>query len=960
MRSSRPSGLLAFRILMNTTDRENYSRSASQCLLHLQPYPAPVYGMHTSRLLLILLIVLLLLPAADGAAYFAPTTTATTSPPVRIVTIAMPTTTAAPDINGLSVESTPEGAVVIVDGINWGKTPVTVRPLATGPHSVIVTLDGYGDVAERVVIPVVRGGTVVHLSYTLVPVTTPPTVVRTTTPATTRTTSVPVRVVTTAAVPAQRVPVQNLTEEFRLPQPISIQPVTVSVGGRNKTVHFSTLSPYFRYQLAAAPGAYLPPDILSMPTAYVEVDQYNVYLPGSHLMSSVEMALDPVWGDADTVYIATTDKFYNNTNFRWISAGQGVTGFYQVSRTPFDDNASRWQNQYVPGLVCSGPVKELHVDGDGFHYFSLNFAPIANHNPSDPPFYTGVIRLDETLPGRGTAMNVFKIPVINLGIWTKKSSAGPLGLSIPAGFSFIPASELTEAELGNPNGNIMLSDPERSLVRTSTFAESAIANLPKTYYVRVVPIRADGSAGIPTIPVTVTVVRPQPCPPNPPADVVKEITIKPPSGTVASFYMTSFVPDWIHTDQNGELVSRAHFVTVSPNPACSAAATGNQMIDNLNAQSCAQYGGTEPGYHFYADPAETHWYDTVWDIITGLFGAFTQVINAVSSAWEQIKAAAIQIAAHAVTALTAGMFDCSSSPACVGVLNAGLAIAMSALGVPPTIPNVADLQNMGADYMAKVAAEELGAGGVLDTAEAVYDSLPDDAQQAIKDNAEEVGSGIADSVVSQSGAATSAAAGGSFYIPDPLYYEAHPAMAMVKVYNPNSVRSDPVEMFVRDSAGLFKPSETFYVPALAPGDSTVIPVILEEDYTKVYTSSCNAQAYTTTCGDICVPCYWNLWYFALIDNAKSGGDTFSVSFSSKKDGYFTGGLTPSSSGKVLTSQDIIAFDEQGKACGAYNAKTVLAYPSGWQMQTNGLNRNLQDLCWLKYSFTEGAKGRLIG
>lgn len=913
------------------------------------------------RLLPCLIIALLLLPAADGAASFAPATTATTSPPVRIITIAMPATTAAPVINGLSVESSPEGAVVIVDGINRGKTPVTVRPLSAGPHSVIVTLDGYGDVAERVIIPDVRGGTVVRVSYRLVPVTAAPTAARTAAITTKPVTSAPVRVVTTVPVPARTtIPVRNLTAEFRFPQPVSIDPVTISAGGRNRTLHLSTLSPYFRYQLGAAPGAVLAPDIRTMPTSFIEVDRYNVYLPGSHLMSSVEMAVDPVWSDADTVYIAATDRFYNNTNFRWIALEQGVSGFYQISRSPFDDNASRWQNEYVPGLVCSGPVKDVHVDSDGFHYFTLNFAPVANHNPSDPPFYTGVGKVDETVPGKGTAMGVFKIPVINLGIWTRKSTAGLPGIPVPAGISFIPAGELTETELGNPNGNILLTDPDRSLLRTSTFAEAAIANLPRTYYVRVVPIRADGTAGVPTIPVTVTVVRPQPCPPDGPADVTKDITIRPPSASVASFYMTSFVPDWIHTDQNGELVSRARFVTVAPNPSCSAAATGNTMADQMNAQSCAMTGGSEPGYHFYADPAESHWYDTVWEIITGVFSAWSQVINAVSSAWEQIKAAAIQIAAHAVTVLTAGRFDCSSSPACVDVLNAGLAIAMSSLGVPPTIPNVADLQNMGADYMAKVAAEELGAGGVLDTAEAVYDSLPDDAQQAIKDNADEVGSGIADSVVSRSGAAMSAAAGGSFFIPDPLYYQAHPAMVMVKVYNPNSVRTDPVEVFVRDSAGLFRQSQTFYVPSLAPGDATVIPMILEEDYTTVYTGTCNDHAWTTTCGDICVPCYWNLWYYGLIDNAKSGGDTFSVHFTARKDGHSLGDLTPSSSGTVLTSQDIIVFDEQGKSCGMYNAKSVLVYPAGWQMQTTGLNRNLQDLCWLKYSFTEGAKGRLIG
>jgi len=892
----------------------------------------------------------LLLPAADGAAYNVPTTTATTSPPVWVLTATPRTTTVPPPPGGLAVSSTPAGASVWINGVNKGTTPLTIRPLAAGQYDLRVTLAGYQDYTATVII----GTGLERRSVTLVPVTTATAVT------TTRTPLVPVRVVATTPVPVGRVPVQNLTEEFRLPQPVSIQPVTISIGSHNKTVHLSTLSPYFSYQLGAAAGAVIAPDIKTMPTSFIEVDSHNVWLPGSHVMSSVEMANDPVWGDADTVYIATTDKYYNNTNFRWIAMEQGVTGFYQISRSPFDSNASRWQNQYVPGLVSSGPVKDVHVDSEGFHYFTLNFAPIANHNPSDPPFYTGVGQLDETVPGKGTSMGVFKIPVINLGIWTGKVAVGPLTLPVPAGISLIPAGELTEAELGNPNGNILLSNADLSFVRTSTFAEAAIANLPRTYYVRVVPIRADGTAGIPTIPVTVTVVRPQPCPPNPPSNVERDITLRPPSATVASFYMTSFVPDWIHTDQNGELVARAHFVTVASNPACSAAATGNSLIDNLNAQSCAMTGGTEPGYHFYADPAESHWYDTVWDIISGLFSAFGQVIHAVSSAWEQIKAAAIQIAAHAVTALTAGLFDCSSSPACTDVLNTGLAIAMSSLGVPPTIPDVADLQNMGADYMAKVAAEELGAGGVLDTAEAVYDNLPDNVQDTIKDNAKDVGTEIADSVVSQSGAAMSAAVGGSFYIPDPLYYEPHPAMVIVKVYNPNTVRTDPVEMFVHDSAGLFKQSETYYVPSLAPFDSTVIPVILEEDYRTVYTSTCNDHAWTTTRGDICVPCYWNLWFFALIDNAKSGGDTFSVSFLAKKDGYSLGDITPSSSGKVITSQDIVTFDEQGKSCGMYNAKTVLLYPAGWQMQVSGLNRNLESLCWLKYGFTEGDRGRLIG
>lgn len=912
--------------------------------------------MNLRPVLLSLLISLLLLSAAAGASYIQPTTSVTTSPPVRVRTIMMVTTT-VPPAGGLTISSTPPGATVIIDGVYKGTTPLTVRPLAAGTHSLILTLDGYEDATATITI----ASSLERKSYTLVPVT------RATTP-TPATTSVPVKVATLPIIPPRKIPVvQNLSAEFRFPRPVSIQPLVITVGSHTKTPRLSTLSPYFGDQLAVPPGTagWVTPDIKTKLTSYAEVDSYNVYLPQSHLMSSAEMALDPVWGDEDTVYIATTDRFYNNTNFRWISAEPGVTGFYQVSRYPFDSNASHWQNQYVPGLVSSGPVKDVHVDSGGFHYFSLNFASIANHNPSDPPFYTGVAQLDPTVPGKGKPMDMVRVPLIGIGIWTKKGTFGPVTLPLPAGLTFLSAGDFTESELGNPNQNMILSSSGTSPSRAATAIESAIADLPRTYYVRVVPLHNGGTAGVPTLPVRVTVVRPKPCPPNPPSNTENDLLVRPPSATIASFYMTSFVPDWIHTDQNGKLVSRAHFVTVTTPPACSApkatpaGGMSGQVIDSLNAQTCTMYGGSQPGYHFYADPEETHWYDTVWDIITGLFGAFAEVIHAVSSAWNEIQALAVKAAAYAVQGLTLGQFDCNSSPACTDLLSTGLSIAMTSLGVPPTIPDVADLENMGADYMARVAAEELGAGGLLDTAKEVYNNLPGDVQQTIKDKSGDVGTDIAGSLTAQTGAATAAAAGGNFYIPDPLYYQAHPATVMVKVSNPNNFPTDHVSMVVHDSSGLFRQSQAVYIPSLGPYESTVVPVVLEENFTKVYTPDCNANAYTSICGDICVPCYWNLWYFAVIDSSKSGGDTFSATFSTMKDGHYMV-LTPSSSGTVLTSQNIITFDDQGKSCGAYNTKTVLQYPAGWQMETNSLNQDLWNLCWLKYSFTEGDHGRLIG
>jgi hypothetical protein len=900
--------------------------------------------MNLRHLVLLLFLALLLLTATAGATYIQPTTPATTAPPIRIVTATVPPVTTAPPSGGIAITSSPSGAAVAINGVPKGTTPLTVRPLATGSYDLVLTLDGYRDYTATVTI----GTGLVQQSCTLVPVTAAPTA----TPA-------PVRIATLSPVlPILKVPVQNLSAEFKFPRPVSILPVTITVGNHTKVPRLSTLSPYFSFQLAAPGGVSASQDIKTVPTSYIEVDSYNVYLPQSHLMSGAEMALDPVWGDGDTVYIATTDRFFNNTNFRWIAAEPGVTGFYQVSRFPFDSNASRWQNQYAPGLVSSGPVRDVYAGKDGFHYFSLNFADIANHNPSDAPFYTGVAHIDQTVPGKGTSLGMFRIPLTGIAFPMKKSTIGPLTLSLPVGITMIPAGESTESELGNPNENMILST-SASFMAHSSAIEKALADLPQTYYVRVVPMRSDGTAGIPTIPVTVTVVRPQPCPPNPPSNTENDIIVKPPSASVASFYMTSFIPDWIHTDDKGALVSRAYFVTVTSPPFCNdTASQPGSVFANLNASLCSQYGGEQPGYHFYADPAETHWYDTVWDIITGLFSAWGQVIHAISQAWNEIQNIAAKITAVFVSyVVLGGLYHCEDHPSCVDLIHTGGSIALSAVGIPPTIPDVSDLENMGADYMAKVTAEELGAGGVLDTAEDVYNDMPDSAKQQIKDNAKEIGSDMANSVASQSGDATAASAG-SFYIPDPLYYQAHPAIAFVKVSNPNDAATDPVSFTVTDSAGLFK-SGFKYVPAIAPHDSTVIPVVLEEDYTKVYTKDCNADAYTSECADICVPCYWNLWYFAVIDSSKNGGDTFSVKFTTTKNGHYMD-LTPSSPGKVLTSQDIITFDQQGKSCGTYNAKTVLQYPSGWQMELNNLNQDLWSLCWLKYSFTEGDHGRLIG
>jgi hypothetical protein len=146
------------------------------------------------------------------------------------------------------------------------------------------------------------------------------------------------------------------------------------------------------------------------------------------------------------------------------------------------------------------------------------------------------------------------------------------------------------------------------------------------------------------------------------------------------------------------------------------------------------------------------------------------------------------------------------------------------------------------------------------------------------------------------------------------------------------------------------------VPSLQPGDSTVIPVILNEDFSKGYEPGCTATDYVTTKSygsSWWIPCFWENWWDAA---GKYGPDTFVISFSAKKDGQWIYGLNPSSSGTVLSSQNIFAFDEAGQSCPGYISKRVIKYPDEWDIQQKSLSQSIDS----GFSFTEGQRGRLIG
>jgi hypothetical protein len=926
--------------------------------------------------------------SAEGRA--APTTTtAALAPiapinPVTLVPVGTTATPYQPQTGVITISSSPSGANVIVDGNAMGTTPFTTRTLTVGSHSLLLQMTGYLDHPATFTI---QPDQLNQQSYTLSPVQTTiipqVTRVQTTVPVTT----IPVTAATTIRLPQTTVPVTTQTRsapadsgtappgkvrkdgifaQMRFTGPVAVEPITVTIGDRKYMPVLTTDSPYFRYQLKRATGttsniSIADVDLFIPPQTLLEVDRnaVPVNIKSAVTCSSTENCPPkPAWDDNAQYFIKDDDKFYNRSHFRWSSLEPDATAFYQISRYPFPADNVHWQNQYIPGLVGSGPAKEIFVDSKGNHYFDLNFALPANHKGGDPPYYTGTVYLDNPKYGKGVPLGMTKLPFGNAGILSKKVSFGSFSFGVPSGITGISEGDLVESDLGNPNENMLSICTECMELRNPTTFESALLGMDKTFYVRVVPIRKNGVAGTPTLSVKITVTRPQLCPTDPKNTTIN-VVVKPPSVKVASFYLQAFARnDWIHTDQNGVLVAPAYYLSVAPPADCAIYDSLNDM--QKGATQCNGYraltGGGNPNYHFIIDPPESHWYDTVWDILSGLFMAFSTVTNAVSGAWANIQALAVKIVAVAIQVISFNTIKCSESDVCKGVLQTGLSIAMTYFGVPPTIPNFAELESMGTDYIASMAAEELGAGEI-------YENLPDSVKNEMTGKATDVSNEMAGSLKSNTGSVTAAAAG-SWYIPDPLYYEPHQAFVIVRVSNPNSQPTDSMFMKVHDTQGLYEETDPMYIPPLKAGESMAIPVTLRERFMDVYEPGCTKDSYTLTCDggySNCIPCYWNLWYFKAKTNSETiGADQFYATLHTRKGGYTINYLTPQSNGKKLDSESIQTFDEQGTACKVTYSKTLLRYPIGWQMQQTPFSQTLMQVIWGKYSFTNGNTGILIG
>jgi hypothetical protein len=722
-------------------------------------------------------------------------------------------------------------------------------------------------------------------------------------------------------------------------------------------------SPYFARQFIS--DQQKPKTAVPVTFSYLEVDEANANLDEYF---ATQVIATGVWGDNDTSIIdRNTTKQY--VNFRWVTAEKDVkAALFQVSRYPFPADPENWQNKYVPGIVGSGQVNEEHTRYDediaaDYHYFRINFARAANRNPGLPPYFDGTVSLDQDNNGIGEVQQVTKVPFLNTAIITKEVSLGSFKLGLPAGLVSMASEELTQSELGNPNENLKLSCSECLNLRTFTPLEVTLSGTEQTYYVRVVPVHANGVAGKPTLPVRVNVQRPHPCP----TGATSNVLINPPSAKVLSFIPTLFTPDEMYAG------GPQYFVAIKDPDNCtqksfSFSTSGSQSggfgagFQTTPTPDPMVYGPDSPcygfmnaaqgkvGYHWYVPPEEeSHWYDFLPDFIVDFFDALNTVVNAISLTWNMIQDFAAMMTAKIWSyLLTGGLYHCEDHPECLSVVRSGQSVALAAIGVPPTLPTYDELMDAGVEYLIQVTADELGAGEI-------YEGLPDEVKAEIRSGSKNFAKELvgAQSTARKNQLSESI---GSWFMPDPLYNYPHPATAIVRVYNPsgNPQTTSRVLIQVTDSAGLYSPSRLQVVPPLAPGEGVAIPVVLTENYDPFmdHPETCPNDYHDNPE----YPCY--MWKWLVERTNKISSDTFQVSlqYPGVMPGYgdsFTAvDLKPDSDGKKLTQYLHL---DSGTKDGACIINSNINYPPGWKMTLDSrtVDPNMMDSGLFSDSTTDG-------
>ena len=243
---------------------------------------------------------------------------------------------------------------------------------------------------------------------------------------------------------------------------------------------------------------------------------------------------------------------------------------------------------------------------------------------------------------------------------------------------------------------------------------------------------------------------------------------------------------------------------------------------------------------FTPKPNDDSWWDDVKGAISDFFSDLTgylgQITNWISTTYADLKTGLVKLVADHLP-LVPDKWRAKLADVLEGVVDYGLA----SMGIPPTLPNFDDLTNLGADYLATMALESAGVP-------------PEDV---LKDGLSDLSQGIIDNVNASVNQKAPNPMNWDFIRLDPDYMY-RPAYVLITLHNPydkptpegvlsgynqhiiSATDTNPSarELFARFGGNVyystFKIVSGQKVPSLAPGQTLVIPVFLEEMTGKSY------------------------------------------------------------------------------------------------------------------------------
>jgi len=242
---------------------------------------------------------------------------------------------------------------------------------------------------------------------------------------------------------------------------------------------------------------------------------------------------------------------------------------------------------------------------------------------------------------------------------------------------------------------------------------------------------------------------------------------------------------------------------------------------------------------FTPQPDDDSWWEEVKGAISDFFSDMTEylakITNWVSSTYANLKTGLVKMVADILP--VPQQWRDKLAVVLEGLVDYGLA----SMGIPPTLPNFDDLTSLGTDYMATMALESAG--------------IP--PADLFKDGLSELSTGILDSVNTAATQQSPNPMNWDFVRLDPDYLY-RPAYVLITLHNPYDVPTPEGTLsgyneYIINTKDMSTSEKTLYarfggnvyystfkvvsgqkVPALAPGQTLVIPVFLEEMTGKSY------------------------------------------------------------------------------------------------------------------------------